>query len=65
MTKSKLTSLSDADRKARMQAIRDELGPKGHAVLDRLERTIADYNMTDEELASFEARLTSLTKRPH
>lgn len=63
MTKSRQTTTSRADIKARMQAIRDELGPEGRAVLDRLEQTIVDFDLTDEDLASLEARLTSLTKR--
>lgn len=64
MTKPRQTSTSRADIKARMQAIRDELGPEGRAVLDRIEQTIADFDLNDEELASMEARLTELAKRP-
>ncbi|MCK0538578.1 hypothetical protein [Alcanivorax quisquiliarum] len=65
MTKPGPTNPSRAAIKARMQAIRDELGPEGRAVLDRIEKTIVDFDLTDEELASLEARLTSLAKRPH
>lgn len=63
MTQSRQTNTPRADIKARMQAIRDELGPEGRAVLDRLEKTIVDFDLTDEELASLEARLTSLARQ--
>lgn len=65
MTKDKQTPNLLADIKVRMDAIRDHLGPEGLAVLERIEQTITEYQLTDEDLAALEAKLAGLSQKLH